>query len=80
MLETHISEWAARNRLNVSSLKNEQGEGGTMALGKDIPAVHHDLLHALPDSAWNTQRDRYLYETWVDHAKAAIRSDAKETQ
>ncbi|MBV9227033.1 MAG: alpha/beta fold hydrolase [Acidobacteriaceae bacterium] len=80
MPETHISEWATRNHLNISSLKNEQGEGGTMALGNDVPAIHHDLLHALPDSVWNTQRDRYLYETWVDHAKAAIRSDAKEAQ
>lgn len=80
MPETHVSEWAARNHLNAASLKNEQGEGGTMALGNDVPAIHHDLLHALPDSVWNTQHDRYLYETWVDHAKAAIRSNAQEAQ
>jgi hypothetical protein len=80
MPETHVSEWAARNHVDVSSLKNERGEGGTMALGTDIPAINHGLLHALPDSVWNTQRDRYLYETWVAHAKAAIRSGAKEAQ
>ena len=80
MPETHISEWAARNHVDASSLKNELGEGGTMALGSDIPAINHHLLHALPESVWNTQRDRYLYETWVAHAKAAIRSGAKEEQ
>jgi dienelactone hydrolase len=80
MPETHISEWAARNHLDASSLKSERGEGGTMALGNDVPAINRDLLHALPDSVWNTQRDRYLYETWVAHAKAAIRSGAKAAQ
>jgi dienelactone hydrolase len=78
MPETRISEWAVRSHVDSSNLKNERGEGGTIALGNDIPVVNHDLLHALPDSVWNTQRDRYLYETWVAHAKAAIRSGAQE--
>ena len=76
MPETHISEWAARNGVVSNSLKNETGEGGTLALGNDIPAVNRDLLHALPDSVWSAERDRYVYETWVDHAKAAVRSAA----
>ena len=80
MPEAHISTWAARNHLDASSLKSDHNEGGTTALGNDIPAVNHYLLHALPDSVWNAQRDRYLYETWVDQAKAAIRSGAKEAQ
>jgi hypothetical protein len=78
MPETRISEWAVRSHVDSSNLKNERGEGGTIALGNDIPVVNHDLLHALPDSVWNTQRDRYLYETCVAHAKAAIRSGAQE--
>lgn len=74
MPETHILEWAARNHIESNSLKNETGEGGTLALGGDIPAVNRDLLHALPEYVWTSDRDRYVYETWVDHAKAAIRS------
>lgn len=77
MPETHILEWAAHHGLTSSSLKNETGEGGTMALGNDIPAVNRDLLHALPDAVWSSERDRYIYETWVDHAKAAIRSSGQ---
>jgi dienelactone hydrolase len=80
MPETRMSDWAARNHVDAGSLKNAHNEGGTMALGNDIPAVNRDLLHALPDSVWDTQRDRYVYETWVDHAKAAIRSGAGEAQ
>jgi dienelactone hydrolase len=76
MPETHISEWASRNGVVSTSLKNETGEGGTLALGNEIPAVNRDLLHALPESVWSAERERYIYETWVDHAKAAIRSAA----
>jgi acetyl esterase/lipase len=76
MPETHISDWAARNGIVSNSLKNETGEGGTMAVGNDIPALNRDLLHALPEAVWSSERDRYIYETWVDHAQAAIRSGA----
>ena len=76
MPETHIFDWAARNGIVSSSLKNETGEGGTMALGNDIPAVNRDRLHALPEAVWSSERARYIYETWVDRAEAAIRSGA----
>lgn len=77
MPETHISDWAARNGIKATSLGNETGEGGTLALGNDIPAVNRDLLHALPEPVWSSERDRYLYETWIDRAKAAIGSAAR---
>jgi len=77
MPETHISEWAAKNRLTAPvSLSNEHGEGGTMALGGDIRAVPRDELHAIPEPVWDSQRENYVYETWVDRAKAAIASGA----
>ncbi|MFL6414801.1 MAG: alpha/beta hydrolase family protein [Bryobacteraceae bacterium] len=76
MPETRISDWAARNGLVSNSFKNETGEGGTLAVGNDIPAVNRDLLHALPEAVWTSARERYIYETWVDRAKAAIRSAA----
>jgi hypothetical protein len=77
MPETQVSDWAARNGVTSSSLKNEINEGGTLALGNDIPAVNRDLLHALPDAVWSSERDRYVYESWVDHAEAALRSAAR---
>lgn len=49
---------------------------GTVALGRDIPAVSRDLLFALPESEWEESRNRYVYETWVDAARAAIDSGA----
>jgi len=78
MPETNILDWAAAHNLNPpgSSVTNPNGEGGTLALGTDIPAVPRADLHAIPEAVWDSQRDRYVYETWVDHAKAAISSGA----
>ncbi len=77
MPETQISDWAAKNGLTTpSSLKNETGEGGTMALGNDIPAVPRAELHAIPEAVWDAERDNFVYETWVDRAKTAVGSGA----
>ena len=78
MPETNIRDWAAAHNLNPpgSSVSYPKAEGGTLALGSDIPAVPRSDLHGIPEAVWDSQRDRYLYETWVDHAKAAVRSGA----
>ncbi len=77
MSETRVLDWAAKNNLNTpASLSNAHDEGGTMALGNDIPVVSRDDLHAIPEAVWDSQRESYVYETWVDRAKAAISSGA----
>lgn len=76
MPETHVSEWASEHHLKGANFQNEKGEGGTRALGNNIPAVNRDLLHALPDSVWEAQRGKYVYETWVERAQVAIRAGA----
>ena len=76
MPETRISTWAAAHHLDKSKFQNQEGEGGTMALGRNIPVVNRDLLHALPESVWQANRRHYVYESWVMAAKAAVRSGA----
>jgi dienelactone hydrolase len=77
MTETRAMDWAKKNGVtNPKSLLGELGEGGTMALGTDIPAVPRDDLHAVPDAVWSSQIDSFIYETWVDRATAAVRSGA----
>lgn len=72
MPETHVSEWALKNQLKQETTPEyELGEGGTMALGTDIPAVPRDDLRAIPDVVWNAQEDNFVYEGWRDRAKAA---------
>jgi beta-galactosidase len=70
---THISDWAARHGVQIDKLyATELREGGTEALGAGIPAVSHDLLDALPRDRWEREKDKYVYETWVKNAKAAV--------
>lgn len=73
MPETRISDWASANHLGMKPLADLQNEGGTLALGVNVPAINRDLLHALPDSVWDSKRHRYQYETWVERAEAAVR-------
>src|SRR5262249_50393273 len=71
--ETHVSEWAAKNHVAMDNLyATELREGGTMALGTGVPGVAHDLLDALPREKWETEKEKYVYETWVREAKARL--------
>ncbi len=76
MPETRIMDWATKNNLTAKSLLNEHNEGGTLALGNDIPVVSRADLHAIPETVWDSQRESYIYETWVDRAKRAVTSGA----
>jgi dienelactone hydrolase len=77
MPETRMMDWAAKNGITTPpSVKTETGEGGTMALGADIPAVSRADLHAIPEAVWDAERENFVYETWVDRAKSAITAGA----
>lgn len=75
MAETRVLDWAAKNNLKTpANLSNAHDRGGTMALSNEIPVVSRDDLHAIPEAVWDSERESYIYETWVHRAKAAIDS------
>jgi dienelactone hydrolase len=77
MPETQLGPWALSHGVKQQdSVEYEHNEGGTMALGNDIPVVARDQLHALPDALWSNQQERFVYETWLEHAPAAVRTGA----
>lgn len=77
MPETRALDWATANNITEpASLKDLHDEGGAMALGNGIPAVPRNDLHAIPDAVWDSERQSFVYETWVDRAQAAVRSNA----
>jgi dienelactone hydrolase len=49
----------------------EKDLNGLLALGENIPAVPREDLHAIPDAVWQAEKESYVYETWVERAKAA---------
>ncbi len=75
--ETHIEEWALKNGIITRADSwFEHNEGAMLALGENIPAVSRADLHAVPEAVWRSRIDDYIYETWVERAKTAIRSGA----
>jgi dienelactone hydrolase len=71
MPDTHISEWAQQNNVAMDrSYATEVREGGTRALGTGFPGIAHDTLNTLPPERWEREKDRYVYESWIEKAKA----------
>ena len=75
--ETHISEWAAKNNVPMDKqYADEHREGGAMALGKNIPYIPREKLNVLPESEWQTQKDKFILETWYERVRQASSSAA----
>ncbi len=73
--QTHISEWAAKNNVPMDKMyADEHREGGTMALGKNIPYIAHDKLNVLQESEWQTQKEKFILETWLERVRQASAS------
>ena len=66
--ETRISDWARANNAPIDHLyADEHREGGTVALGKDIPYISREKLNVLPESEWQEQKSTFVLETWFEH-------------
>ena len=72
MPEVHISEWAAKTGAHIGAgFATELGEGGVRALDAKVPAIPREELQAVPDAEWQKHKSDYIYESWVEHARAA---------
>ena len=70
--ETHISDWAAKNHVDMDKgYIQEEREGGVMALGEGVPNVERGDLTVVPMDEWQRDRATYVYESWVERALAA---------
>ena len=75
--EVHISEWAAQTGAHVGAgFATELGEGGVRALDAGVPAVPREQLQAVPDAEWQQHKSDFIYESWVERARAASQSAA----
>jgi dienelactone hydrolase len=75
MGEVHISEWAAKSSAHVGgSFANELSEGGVRALDAGVPNLTREQLQAIPDAEWQQHKANFIYESWVERAKAASQS------
>jgi dienelactone hydrolase len=74
--ETHIGTWAQARGVAMDKLyATEEREGGTPALGSDIPAIDRSELFVFTPEEWERRKGRLIYERWVEEAKARIGRD-----
>ncbi len=73
MPETHIATWAAANDVDTDSYyATEEREGGTMALGADIPGIPCEDLHVYAEDEWAALKGRLTHEAWRVRARALL--------
>ena len=73
MAESRISEWAQKNGVLIDRLyATDDREGGTMALGEGIPGYTRDRLNVLSPEEWESQKEDFTLENWLESAKKNI--------
>lgn len=77
MGEVHISEWAAHEGSHIGApFANELSEGGVRALDAGVPYLQREQLQALPAEEWEREKADFVWESWVERARAASSSSA----
>jgi hypothetical protein len=74
---THISEWARANGVALDRLyASEDREGGTQAIGSDVPALSRSDLSVFTPEEWEGEKGRLIYEAWLEAARKVVEPDA----
>ena len=69
---TRIGDWAQQHGVSMDKLyATEEREGGTPALGNDVPGFKRDDLSVFSEAEWQSRKDQFVIEKWVEAARAA---------
>ncbi len=72
--ETPIGEWAQRTNFPMDKLyATEEREGGTRAVGGDVPGIAREELSVFSKGEWETAKRATMFDTWVAAARTAER-------
>ncbi len=70
MPETRIGTWAEQQGVLLDKLyATEEREGGTLALGDDIPGYSRETLDVFPRPEWEARKKDFILETWLQAAQ-----------
>ena len=73
MPETHISEWAKTHSIEMDTLYlSEEREGGTLALGADMPGFSRSNLNVFTVEEWESLKDDLIHESWREKARSYL--------
>jgi dienelactone hydrolase len=74
--ETHISRWARASGVPLDAqYAGEEREGGTRALGENVPALSRAQLSVFSPEEWEREKGRLIYESWVEAARARVKKE-----
>jgi dienelactone hydrolase len=67
---TQVATWAARHGMTLDKLyATEEREGGTPAIGADIPGITREQLSVFTAAEWETRRDELSLDGWAARAR-----------
>lgn len=73
MAVTHIGTWARDRNVEMDKLyATEHREGGTHALGANIPGLSRDALHVLRYEEWERRRSEFVYASWLSNLRSLL--------
>ena len=68
---THISEWAVANHIIADgTYMNEEREGGTLAIGADVPGYKREDLSVFTPAEWEQHKAELTFTAWTAAARA----------
>jgi dienelactone hydrolase len=69
---THISEWVKQHGIAVDpTYIDELREGGTLAVGSDVPGFTREELSVFTPAEWEQHKHELSFEAWTAAARAA---------
>lgn len=72
MPETHISAWAKRTGFAMDKLyATEEREGGTLAVGGEVPGIDREQLSVFTPAEWEKEKDTLTFAAWTERARQA---------
>jgi hypothetical protein len=71
---THILEWAQANGVAMDKLyATEEREGGTLAMGENVPGFARESLSVFSLEEWEKIKSTLTFEAWTERAQAAVK-------
>ncbi|MEX2263171.1 MAG: alpha/beta fold hydrolase [Bryobacteraceae bacterium] len=72
---TRIGDWAKANGVEMDRLyASEEREGGTPALGAEVPGLTRQQLSVFDPGEWESAKDKLIYERWMEEARKQLRA------
>jgi len=71
--ETRIGTWAEKTGVPLDKLyATEEREGGTLALGDNVPGYTPEILNVLPRDEWESRKKDFILEAWLEAIQQKI--------